>query len=663
MSAPASRHFARRLFRLSTRQTQQSPLQQLSPSSSAAAAAAATPTQTYIQFSRPFSFKAAFRNAAPRPTTKIRPGSKGPADPSRARRFRPLPLLAAGSGVFGLGLALAFIQPAAHQQSIINVHDDDDDLSLPDAPNDKNDGLPRFRLSEVKEHGPQSERPWVTYEDKVFDITEWVGAHPGGEVILRAAGGAIEPYWDIFSIHKTPYVREILEQYVVGRIHPDDLVDGRPAQDQIEDPFSTDPDRDGRMRFITEKPCNAETPGSELAESFLTPNEVFYVRNHMWVPVVEDASADNHTISIELPDGETRVYTVGELKARFKQYTISAVLQCSGNRRKDMTDHAKKTNGLQWTVGAISCAKWEGVRLRDVLADAGLSLADPGDDAQHVQFTGLEAYGASIPISSAIDPRGDVILAFRMNDMPLPRDHGFPVRVIVPGHVAARAVKWVNKIVVSDEESQTQWQRRDYKCFGPNETTQDWDKYKSIQEMPITSAITRTRLIRTVVPNPSIPFPSGKGSSITAAPSVESLAGQIVQLEGYAYSGGGREIQRVDVSLDGGKTWDQARLVNDRKLEHGNKAWCWKRWQYEGPLPEGSVRDEEGAAGGRGEKKTTFVVKATDEVYNTQPETHQSIYNLRGNLATAWHRVDFDCGTAEKPCPPSPSSAASDEKR
>ncbi|KXJ86860.1 Oxidoreductase, molybdopterin-binding domain-containing protein [Microdochium bolleyi] len=650
MSVPASRHLARRLFQLSTRQSQQSALRQLTAT---ALSSSTKPTQTCCQFSRPFSFRAAFRDAAPKPA-RSKPSSDGSA--GRARRFKPLPLLAAGSGVFGLGLALAFIQPAAQQHSVIDVRDDD--LPLPDTPDDKNDGLPRFRLSEIKEHGPHSERPWVTYEDKVFDITEWVGAHPGGEVILRAAGGAIEPYWDIFAIHKAPYVREILEQYVVGRIHPDDLVDGRPAQDQIEDPFRADPDRDGRMRFITSKPCNAETPGSELAESFLTPNEVFYVRNHMWVPVVKEGTeADNHTISIELPDGETRVYTVGELKARFKQYTISAVLQCSGNRRKDMTDHAKKTNGLQWTVGAISCAKWEGVRLRDVLADAGLSLADPGEDAQHVQFTGLEAYGASIPISSAIDPRGDVLLAFRMNDMPLPRDHGFPVRVIVPGHVAARAVKWVNKIVVSDEESQTQWQRRDYKCFGPNETTQDWDKYKSIQEMPITSAITRTRLIRTVVPNPSIPVlppaTASSSGSITAAPNVESLAGQIVQLEGYAYSGGGREIQRVDVSLDGGKTWDQARLINDKKLEQGSKAWCWKRWQYEGPLPEGTVQE---AASGK-EKKTTFVVKATDEVYNTQPETHQSIYNLRGNLATAWHRVDFDCGTAEKPCPPPPSSS------
>ncbi|KAH8901336.1 sulfite oxidase-like protein [Thozetella sp. PMI_491] len=505
--------------------------------------------------------------------------------------------------------------------------------------------LPCYRLSEIREHGPKSERPWVTYGDNVYDITDWIPAHPGGEVILRAAGGSIEPYWDIFSIHKSQWVRDILEQYLVGRVHPDDLIDGRPALGSIRDPFISDPQRDGRMHFLTQKPCNAETPGPELASTFLTPNEVFYIRNHMWVPVVEEASADDHEINIELPNGDTRSYTVGELKTRFKQHAVTAVLQCSGNRRKDMTDHSKKTNGLQWTVGAISCAKWEGVRLREVLADAGLSLDDPGEDAQHVQFSGLEAYGASIPIMSALDPHGDVLLAFRMNDRPLPRDHGFPVRVIVPGHVAARCVKWVNKIVVSDEESHTSWQRKDYKCFGPNETKQNWDKYKSIQIMPVTSAITRARLKtpaarEMLTPgNTSGAIPPEMTSGPDSAVPEKDMGAQVVEVEGYAYSGGGREIQRVDISLDGGKTWDQARLIHsDAKLEQGSRSWCWKRWKYEASLAPSDANDNDDQ---RRWRKISLVVKATDDAYNTQPETHASIYNLRGNLATAWHRIDM----------------------
>lgn len=488
------------------------------------------------------------------------------------------------------------------------------------------DGFPRYRLSEVREHGPKSANPWIIYEDKVYDITEWVPAHPGGQVILRAAGGSVEPYWDIFSIHKTPYVREILEQYVVGKVHPDDLEDGRPRMDTIEDPFVADPERDGRLRQLTSKPCNAETAGEDLAGDFLTPNGVFYVRNHMWVPVIEDPSGDSHGITIELPDGHGKTYTVGDLKTKFKQHTVTAVMQCSGNRRKNMTDYARKTNGLQWGVGAISCAKWEGVRLRDVLADAGLAVDALPEDAQHVQFSALEAYGASIPIHAALDPRGDVLLAFKMNDMPLPPDHGFPVRVVVPGTVAARCVKWVNRIVISDEESSTSWQRRDYKCFGPNEVQNlDWDKYKSIQEMPVTSAITRARVKSTARDAGTAGVAAREGNAQTE--------GGLVELEGYAYSGGGREVQRVDVSLDGGKTWGQATFLDDSSQEAGSKKWCWKRWTYSSTLPDNHDSPT---------KTTTFVVKATDEAYNTQPQCYKSIYNLRGNLATAWHRLEVD---------------------
>ncbi|KAI9155275.1 Oxidoreductase, molybdopterin-binding domain-containing protein [Paramyrothecium foliicola] len=543
------------------------------------------------------------------------------------RKSKHWPLVAFGVGLFSFVLANSYANRARFDAPGV---DTSSDVEIEVGEGE----LPLYRLSDIKKHGPKAERPWVMYKGKVYDITDWIPAHPGGEVILRAAGGSIEPYWDIFAAHKQQYVLDILEQFAIGKVHPDDLTTGKNSL--IEDPFVSDPERDTSMRFLTQKPCNAETPAADLADSFLTPNDKFYVRNHMWVPVVDDV--DNYDLTIELPNGDSKRYTLQELQTRFKQYSVTAVLQCSGNRRKDMTDHAKKTNGLQWTVGAISCAKWEGVRLRDVLADAGLPLdAQQDDDAQHVQFTGLEAYGASIPMTSAIDPRGDVLLAFRMNDEPLPRDHGFPIRVIVPGHVAARCVKWLKKIVVSDEESNTPWQRKDYKCFGPNEVTQDWDKYKSIQKMPITSAITRTRL-RSAQGGQTHPT-AVESDSIAVAVGETPAEHNIIEIEGYAYSGGGREVQRVDISLDGGKTWDQANLLaEDAKLERGSQPWCWKRWKYESPLPSYM---KPGSDGKHRETKTTIVVKATDDTYNTQPETHQSIYNLRGNLATAWHRVEM----------------------
>jgi sulfite oxidase len=467
--------------------------------------------------------------------------------------------------------------------------------------------LRRIRLAEVKQHNGSSERPWVTRGRSVYDITDWVGAHPGGDVILRAAGGSVDPYWDIFTIHKRQDVYDTLGQYLIGEIDPVDLVDGQVPVEAIDDPFASDPKRDSRLRIITPRPCNAETPGEGLTD-FLTPNGLFYVRNHMWVPVVEEPE---HRLTIELSDGEERSYTMKELKERFKHYKITATLQCAGNRRKDMTEHAKQTNGLQWTAGAISNAEWEGVKLHDVLADAGLDVENLPDDAQHAQFTGLEAYGASIPIKKAVDPYGDVLLAFKMNGEEIPRDHGFPLRVIVPGNVAARSVKWLRKVVISDEESTSQWQRRDYKCFGPNVgANPDWSKAKAIQEMPVTSAITAIHK-------------ASHSRSDTATGEEPPIS-----VEGYAYSGGGREIVRVDISTDNGKTWDQAELLDDRL--HGNKTWCWKRWRYSG------LKRHNGT--------TTVLVKATDEAYNTQPESYGHIYNVRGNLATAWHRVNIEIG-------------------
>ncbi|ROV88469.1 hypothetical protein VMCG_10470 [Cytospora schulzeri] len=512
---------------------------------------------------------------------------------------------------------------------------------------DRDPSMPRYRLSDIREHDASHPNPWVTHQDKVYDITDWVSAHPGGDVILRAAGQSIDPYWAIFTIHKQPHVKEILDGYLIGYIHTDDLVDGLPPADTVEDPFAQDPRRDARLFEHTEKPCNAEPPTQELDREFLTPTGLFYVRNHMWVPVIEDEKVDKYALTVELPDGEERIYTLAELKSRFRTHRVTAVLQCSGNRRGDMTRHTGQTNGLQWGVGAISNAEWEGVRLMDVLTDAGLRVADlsshtavaantpantpPADDhdetpdpnTHHVQLTGLEAYGASIPLSTALNPANDVLLAFSMNGQPLPRDHGFPLRAVVPGHVAARSVKWLSKIVVSDEESTSQWQRRDYKSFGPNERIPDWDSAPAIQEMPITSAITKF-LVGECVRESQDAWLAEKQrfvESTTRGNEVQPIAAQ-----GYAVSGGGREVTRVDISLDGGQTWDQAELLSDPWA--GNKAWAWKRWRYLGQLKS----PRQGAC-------AQVVVKATDNSYNVQPETHASIFNVRGNLANAWHRV------------------------
>lgn len=463
------------------------------------------------------------------------------------------------------------------------------------------DGAKRtFRLAEISSHGKESESPWVIKGTKVYDITDWIAGHPGGNVILRAAGGSVDPYWNIFSIHKKQEVYDILEGFLIGYVDPQDLVDGQVPVDNIEDPFAQDPKRDERLIVHTDKPMNAESP-TLLLSAFLTPVNLFYVRNHLWVPKIEE---NEHKLIVELDDGEEKEYTMSDLRNNFKQHKITATLQCSGNRRSHMTQGSRHTNGLQWGAGAIGNAEWTGPRLRDVLADAGFNVADPPDEVQHAQFVGAEAYGASIPLSKAIDPRGDVILACQMNGKALPPDHGFPLRVIAPGHVAARSVKWVNRIIMSEEESPSQWQQRDYKCFGPNDTEKpNWERAPAIQETPVQSAITRMR--------------REKGTGET----------HDVVIEGYAFSGGGRKIIRVDLSIDDGLTWDQAETDID-PVNGGCRDWSWKRWTY--TVPEAKMVG------------ATVVVKAVDDAYNGQPDSHGPTYNLRGNLTAAWHRVKYD---------------------
>ncbi|KFY19993.1 hypothetical protein V491_04067, partial [Pseudogymnoascus sp. VKM F-3775] len=135
----------------------------------------------------------------------------------------------------------------------------------PETQTELKDGVKYFRLDEISSHDGASARPWVTRGTSVYDITDWIPAHPGGEVILRACGGSIDPYWDIFSIHKRKDVYEILEEYKIGEISPLDLVDGKLPAATIPDPFVADPERDPRLRTLTARPRNAETPPEGLS--------------------------------------------------------------------------------------------------------------------------------------------------------------------------------------------------------------------------------------------------------------------------------------------------------------------------------------------------------------------------------------------------------------
>jgi len=216
----------------------------------------------------------------------------------------------------------------------------------------------------------------------------------------------------------------------------------------------------------------------------------------------------------------------------------------------------------------------------------------------------------SIPIRSAVDRYSDVIVAYEMNDEPLTPQHGFPLRIIVPGHVGVRNAKWVKQITLSQEEASGPWQRgMAYKGFGPSVKSIDninVEAIPSLQEQPVQSAIT-------------VPDCNAK-----------VVVGEPFTVKGYSYSGGGRAIIRVDVSADGGQSWTTATLKEGSE-QPLDKAWAWTFWECDFPPSPEEVG-----------QKLELICKATDASYNVQPDSVAGIWNLRGINNNAWHRVIVD---------------------
>lgn len=466
-------------------------------------------------------------------------------------------------------------------------------------------GLPEFSLEEVSKHKTPETGIWVTYGDAVYDITEFAERHPGGsEKLMLAAGGALEPYWEVFAVHKSDEVYSILEEWRIGNITPNDR--GKSKQTgKKEGPYVNDPVRSPVLKVNTQEPFNAETPTVLLANSFLTPNDLFFVRNHLPVPQVDP---EEYVLEVSGDGLETVRLTLDDLRSNFKQYTVPATIQCAGNRRSDLSK-VKPVKGLLWTGGAIGNAEWKGVRLRDVLLYAGVKDSEEYAPLRHIHLEGLdnnpltgERYGASIPIDKAMHMRGDCILAYEMNGAELPRDHGYPLRAVIPGTVGARNVKWLTKIVASKDEYGGFWMQRDYKGFSPSVDwdTVDFSTSPAIQELPVQSLI-------------------------TSPPDGAMMADEEVRVSGIAWSGGGRGVVRVDVSCDGGKTWKTAELAEGTN-QRPDRAWSWTLWSAEVQLPEGGGEVE-------------LCCKAVDTSYNVQPDTAAPIWNLRGCLSNAWHRI------------------------
>ena len=216
-------------------------------------------------------------------------------------------------------------------------------------------------------------------------------------------------------------------------------------------------------------PYNAEPPRGALAQSALTPVSSFYSRNHGPIPQIDPGAWSLHVGG--LVDCPLEL-TLPGLKATYGQVTLSATLQCAGNNRKGLIEVRDIPGEDPWGPGATSTAAWTGLRLGDVLATAGVQ-----PQAAHVAFAAPDqsqlaeppqSYGSSIPLVKAI--AGEVLLAWAMNGEPLTAAHGAPVRVVVPGYIGARSVKWIERITVQREPSTNYFQQTAYRLLPPDGT-------------------------------------------------------------------------------------------------------------------------------------------------------------------------------------------------
>jgi len=344
-------------------------------------------------------------------------------------------------------------------------------------------------------------------------------------------------------------------------------------------------------------PLNAETSPDKLVASFLTPQADFYIRNHGPTP---ELSEDHRVVLDGLVD-RPRSFTLGELQAIFPARTVTATMQCAGNRRAHLQGVAK-TSGDPWDVGAIGNAEWTGVALADVLAAAGVrkgALFVGTTGADEVDVDGETApFGASIPIVKALEP--DVLIAWAMNGEPLTPEHGAPLRLVVPGYAGVRSAKWLTRIEVRDRPSDAPIQAKDYKLFPSSVTKEeaDWDQGLTIEEMPLNAAI-------------------------CSPPDGAQIAPGACTIGGYAVAFG-RAVSRVEVSINGGSDWMQADL-----LPKPDAPWSWTQWRAAVDLTPG---------------RHVLIVRAVDGAGQMQPERPEAVWNFAGYLSTAWHRITVTAG-------------------
>ncbi len=330
---------------------------------------------------------------------------------------------------------------------------------------------------------------------------------------------------------------------------------------------------------------NAETP-LRLLDAALTPVAAFFVRNNGALPA---PPTGEWRLAI---DGEVErplTLDLAELQAQFPVVRVTAVLECAGNGRAGFR---APTDGLQWSLGAVGCAEWTGVRMADVLRAAGVR---PG--AQYVAHHSPDlatqgppgpAISRGLPLAKALAP--ETLLAFEMNGAPLTLLHGAPLRVVAPGFPGSAWQKWLTRLEVRDREHDgMKMNGTDYRLPRvPLEPGKPWGDtpFDVITDMPVRAMIT----------SPLAGFALGPGDPLA--------------VRGFAW-GGHVPPARVEVSADGGASWTAAELESGPE----GMAFAWRRFAAELPSPApGQVQ---------------LMARATDQLGRSQP-LDSAPWNPRG---------------------------------
>jgi len=329
-----------------------------------------------------------------------------------------------------------------------------------------------------------------------------------------------------------------------------------------------------------QEPKNLESPFDRL-DSYLTPTELFYIRSHFPTPDLDCAS---YRLRIDGAVEHPLALSYDELRS-MRSETRVATLECAGNSRVFLVPQVQ---GAQWELGAAGNAEWTGVPLRALLERAGLAAdaceillegADRGMPKEEPLPPGPISYAWSVSRSKAIQP--EVLIAYQMNGRDLSRDHGFPVRAIVPGHYGMASVKWLTRIQAIREPFHGYWQTSDYAYWA---SMDERPVRRALGEMQLKSEIARPRVYETVPPN------------------------RIYTVTGAAWAGE-NDVTEISVSTDGGRSWAKAEFL-DPVRRH-----AWRRWTFAWLTPKRPGR-------------YTLLARAKDARGVLQPGKHDRSYGV-----------------------------------